>query len=140
MRSDETTQVDLSALLALADIARVHARERPEALALSFAGRKTTFSRFDQRTNQVANALLREGVRQGDRIYYLGKNSDIYFELLFGAAKVGAVMAPISWRLAVPEVSHVLKHAATRVLFLEGVFSSLAEAGVDTGSPTIRKC
>ena len=137
MRLNERTQVDLSQMRTFADIARFHARERPEALALSFAGRKTTFSRFDQRTNQVANALLREGVRQGDRISYLGKNSDIYFELLFGAAKVGAVMAPISWRLAVPEVSHVLKHAATRVLFLEGVFSSLAEAAIAASSPRI---
>src|SRR3974390_3182648 len=117
MRLDESARVDLSQMRTFADIARFHARERPEAVALSFAGRETTFSRFDKRTNQVANALLRDGVQRGERISYLGKNSDFYFELLFGAAKVGAVMAPICWRLAAPEVSHVLKHAETRVLF-----------------------
>src|SRR3974390_2148268 len=128
MRLDESTQVDLSQMRTFADIARFHARERPEAVALSFAGRQTTFSRFEERTNQVANALLRDGVRRGERISYLGKNSDVYFELLFGAAKVGVVMAPISWRLEGPEVRHVLNHAATRILFLEGGAASLAEA------------
>ena len=43
----------------------------------------------------VAAALLAEGLIKGDRIAYVGKNSDHYFELLFGAAKAGVVLAPI---------------------------------------------
>jgi acyl-CoA synthetase (AMP-forming)/AMP-acid ligase II len=36
---------------------------------------------------RVANALQAQGVRPRERIAYLGKNSDIYFELLMGAMK-----------------------------------------------------
>ncbi|HAQ75244.1 MAG TPA: acyl-CoA synthetase, partial [Hyphomonas sp.] len=55
---------------------------RPDAIALSFEGRDTTFRAFDRLTNKVANALIASGVKRGERIAYIGKNSDHYFELL----------------------------------------------------------
>ena len=61
-------------------------------------GAVSTFADFDRRTNQVANALLGMGLSKGQRIAYVGKNSLHYFELLFGAAKMGAVTTPIGWR------------------------------------------
>ena len=39
------------------------------------------------KTNQVANGLMAIGVKPDERIGYLGKNSDVYFELLLGAIK-----------------------------------------------------
>ena len=36
------------------------------------------------------------GVKHGERIAYLGKNSDLYFELLMGAMKANVVMAPVN--------------------------------------------
>ena len=58
------------------------------------------------RSNQVAGALAAAGVGAGDRVAYLGKNSLEFFELLFGASKVGAVTVPVNWRLAAPEIAH----------------------------------
>ena len=69
-------------------------------------------SRFDRHTNQVANALIASGVKKGERICYLGKNSDHYFELFLGAAKMGAVMTPIGWRLAPPEIAYIVNDSA----------------------------
>ena len=86
----------------LADMVRAQAKNRGNALAYEFEGRQTTFAEFDAKTNQVANALIALGVKKGERIAYLGKNSDIYFELLMGAMKAGVVMAPVNWRLAGP--------------------------------------
>ena len=110
--------IDFEAMRTLADIPRYHAQRRPTSIALVFEGRETTFAEFDRRTNQAAQALLAEGVGKGDRIAYLGKNSDHYFELLFGAAKVGVVMAPIGWRLAPPEVAYIASDARARMLFV----------------------
>ena len=87
----------------LADMVRAQAKTRGAALVYEFEGRQTTFAEFDSRTSRVANALIALGVKKGERIAYLGKNSDIYFELLMGAMKAGAVMAPVNWRLAGPE-------------------------------------
>ncbi len=110
--------IDFDQMPTLGDIARYHARERPDAVALAFEGRDTTFAALDRRTNQVANALLAEGVTKGRRIAYIGKNSDHYFELLFGAAKMGAVMTPIGWRLAPPEAAYIIGDAEAPLVFI----------------------
>lgn len=84
----------------LAEMVRLQGRNRGDATAFEFEGRITGFAEFDRNTNRVANALRALGVRPGERIAYLGKNSDNYFELLLGAMKANVVMAPVNWRLS----------------------------------------
>lgn len=110
--------VDFFAMPTLADVPRFHAAERPGAVALVFEGGETTYAEFERRTNQAARALMAEGLKKGDRIAYLGKNSDRYFELLFGAAKIGVIMAPIGWRLAPAEVAYIASDAEAKMLFV----------------------
>jgi len=69
----------------LADMLRARAKIRGNAIAFEFEGRQTSFAELDINTNRVANGLKALGVRPRERIAYLGKNSDIYFELLLGA-------------------------------------------------------
>ena len=114
----QSSAIDFSQMPTLGDIARYHARERPGAVALAFEGRDTSFADFDRRSDQVANALLAEGLTKGRRIAYIGKNSDHYFERLFGAAKMGAVMTPIGWRLAPPEDAYIVGDADAPLLFV----------------------
>jgi acyl-CoA synthetase (AMP-forming)/AMP-acid ligase II len=114
----ETSAIDFAQMPVLGDIARYHARVRPAAIALTFEGRDTAFSEFDRNTNRVANALLAEGVAAGRRIAYIGKNSDHYFEALIGAAKMGAVMTPIGWRLAPAEIAYIIADAGAALVFV----------------------
>ncbi len=112
----------------LGDIARLQAKRRGDATALTFEGRTVSYATFDRHTNQVANGLIALGVKPGDRVGYLGKNSDLYFEALFGATKAGAVMAPINWRLAPPEVRYIVGDATAKVLFVGPEFIEQAIA------------
>jgi acyl-CoA synthetase (AMP-forming)/AMP-acid ligase II len=102
----------------LADIVRQQGRTLGEATVFEFEGRLTSFADLDRHTNQVANALIAAGIGKGARIAYLGKNSDIYFELLFGAMKAGAVMAPVNWRLAGPEIAFIAQDCKAAILFV----------------------
>ena len=102
----------------LAEMVRAQARNRGDALVYEFEGRQTSFAEFDIKTNRVANALIAMGVKTGERIAYLGKNSDFYFELLMGAMKAGVVMAPVNWRLAGPEVAFIVADCKAPVLFV----------------------
>ncbi len=111
-------EIDFDQMPTLGDIARYHARHRGGDVALSFEGRDTSFAVFERHTNQVANALAAAGLGKGDRLAYVGKNSDIYFELLFGAAKLGVVTVPIGWRLADPEVAFIVEDCEAKVLFV----------------------
>ncbi|MES2340325.1 MAG: fatty acid--CoA ligase [Pseudomonadota bacterium] len=126
--AEPVAAVDFDQMPTLGDIARYHARERPSATALVFEGRETDFATFERRTNQAANALIAQGVRKGQRIAYVGKNSDHYFELLFGAAKMGAVMTPIGWRLAPPEMAYILGDSGAPVVFIGPEVMDLAPA------------
>ncbi|HVT25434.1 MAG TPA: fatty acid--CoA ligase [Rhizomicrobium sp.] len=110
----------------IADVPPHFARTRPNEVAFRFEGRNTTFAEFDRHTNQVANALLAAGIRKGDRICYLGKNSDVYFELFLGAAKTGAVTTPIGWRLAPPEVCYIVNDSRAKLFFVGPEFIGIA--------------
>jgi len=110
----------------LADMVRDRARTLGNALAYEFEGRQTTFAEFDANTNRVANALIALGVKPGERIAYLGKNSDFYFELLMGAMKAKVVMAPVNWRLAGPEVAFIVSDCKAPVLFVGPEFITQA--------------
>ena len=109
----------------LADMVRARAKTRGDAVAFEFEGRKTSFAEFDRKTNQVANALIALGIKPHERITYLGKNGDIYFELLMGAMKANVVMAPVNWRLAGPEVAFIVEDCQARVLFVGPEFITL---------------
>jgi acyl-CoA synthetase (AMP-forming)/AMP-acid ligase II len=102
----------------LADVVRARAKTRGSFIAFEFEGRQTSFADLDRTTNRVANALRAGGVKAGERIAYLGKNSDIYFELLFGAMKANVVMAPVNWRLAGPEIAFIVSDCKAPMLFV----------------------
>jgi len=112
----------------LVDVVRNQARVQGNDIAFEFEGRLTSFAEFDRKTNQVANALQALGIAPRERIAYLGKNSDIYFELLVGAMKANIVMAPINWRLAGPEVAFIVEDCKAPAVFVGPEFISLIRA------------
>lgn len=106
----------------LADLVRHHAQMTPDAVALVFEDRETRFATLDRQANQIANGLIAAGLHHGDRIAFLGKNSDLYFALWLGAAKAGAVLVPVNWRLAPPEVAYILSDCAPRFVIADPAF------------------
>jgi long-chain acyl-CoA synthetase len=105
-------------IASLADIVRQHAAQRPDAAAIVYRGRTTTYRALDRAASQVAQALIAEGLRPQARVAHLDKSSDVFFELMFGVAKAGAVMVSVNWRLAAPEVLHIVNDAEAEVLFV----------------------
>ncbi|MFN9496977.1 MAG: AMP-binding protein, partial [Erythrobacteraceae bacterium] len=90
------------------DIVRDHARTQGDVIAFTFGEEELSFAALDEGANRAANGLIALGVKPGDRIAFLGKNHPLYFEAFVGAARIGAVMTPVNWRLAPPEVAYIL--------------------------------
>lgn len=130
-------EIEFEAMQTLGDVTRVHAAQRPDATAFEFEGRSTSFVQLEAHTNQVANALIAAGIGPGQRIAYVGKNSDHYFELLLGAAKAGVVMVPIGWRLAPPEIAFIVTNAEAKLLFVGGEFADMVRASEELQPPVI---
>lgn len=121
------------------DIARVQARVLGEKVALRFEGQAIGYDQLDARSNAVAQGLIAAGVQPGERVGFLGRNQADYFVILFGVLKARAVMTPVNWRLAAPEVRWILGDAGCRVLFVDDEFRPAIESSGDasTGIETI---
>jgi acyl-CoA synthetase (AMP-forming)/AMP-acid ligase II len=102
----------------LAGIVRHQAVAQPARIALTFEDRHTNYAALDLRANQVANGLLAAGMRPATRIAVLDKNHDSFFEIWFGAAKAKAVLVPVNWRLAAPEIAYLVSDAQAGMLFV----------------------
>jgi acyl-CoA synthetase (AMP-forming)/AMP-acid ligase II len=101
----------------IAELLRWRARRHPDLPATWFEGRTRTFAELNASTSALAAGLVGElGVRPGDRVAILDKNSDAYFELLFALDKAGAVAVPVNWRLTPPEVATVVGDAEPAAL------------------------
>ena len=101
----------------LADIPRHQSQLRGNQTAIWFEGSEITYGALDIRSNKVANGLIALGVLPNDRIAYLGKNTDLYWEILFGANKCRATMAAINNRLAAPELKFILSDNLSVIYF-----------------------
>ncbi|WP_217554380.1 long-chain-fatty-acid--CoA ligase [Streptomyces sp. GbtcB6] len=104
-----------------------HAEHRPTTPAVRCEGRTLTYGQLHRESNRIAHAVQAAGLAPGDRVAYLGKESEHYYEILFGCAKSGTVLVPVNWRLTAPEVSHILQDSGTRLLFLEDEFAPIVE-------------
>jgi acyl-CoA synthetase (AMP-forming)/AMP-acid ligase II len=111
----------------LTDIATVHGRERGGKVAVRFEDRDLTYAELDRRSDQVAGLLQQAGVSPGDRVAWLGRPSEAWYEIFFGVAKARACFAPINARLAIPEIAFILKDSAANVFFVTPEFFACAE-------------
>lgn len=120
--------VEAAPIPTVADVARHHARERPEKTAIHFDGRPISYAELDLRANRVAQGLLAAGVPAQGRVAILAKNDPAFFELWFGAAKANTVLVPVNFRLAAPEVAYVVNDAQAELLFVGVDFYPVVEA------------
>jgi acyl-CoA synthetase (AMP-forming)/AMP-acid ligase II len=112
----------------LADVPRLRAQAAPTDVALFCLGRSTTYHELDERSSRVANGVLAAAGGSDARLAYLGKNSDSYFEILFGGAKARVATVAVNWRLAPPEVEYVLADSGSRMLFVDQEFAPMVES------------
>jgi acyl-CoA synthetase (AMP-forming)/AMP-acid ligase II len=87
----------------------------PEKEGLVCEGVRRTFSQLNARANQLANAMTAIGVKKGDRVAVLAFNEPQYYDLLFGLGKIGAIMVPVNYRLAPPEIQYILSDSGPKV-------------------------
>ena len=123
----------------LFDLFDWHARERPDAAFAYFAGREIPYREALARTNQIANALVAEGLQPGARVAFLSKNCAEYSLFYYGAAKAGVVPVPLNFRLAPPEWSYIVNDARAELLFARGALVAAIEP-VRAELATVKRC
>lgn len=102
---------------------------RPDSVALidDFTNRTLTYAQLDERVRRMAAWLARKGVRSGDRVAFLSGNTTDIFEVLFACAHLNAILVPLNWRLAVPELQFILGDSTPHALIYEDQFAGAAD-------------
>ena len=90
-------------MLLLGDLLRRNSLVRPEKVAVIYENNTMTFRELNDAVNRFANSLLELGVRKGDRVGLLHKNSHLWEVCYFALIKTGAILVPICFWYKEPE-------------------------------------
>lgn len=101
--------MDLLHSLTLGDVLREHRRSHPRRTAAVCGDTRLSWPELDDRVNQLADALRREGFGTGDRILWLGQNCHRVLECLLAAAKLGGAFCAVNWRQSAAEMEFVIR-------------------------------
>lgn len=115
----------------VADLLSHRARLTPdrEALLEQATNTRYTYAALNARANQAAHFLRKQcDVQEGDRVCILAHNSVVYVDLLYGLPKIGAIFAPLNWRLAAAELTYIINDCEPKVLLCGPEFVPVLEA------------
>src|SRR3979411_494196 len=113
----------------LSELIERNAAFTPDKPATIFEGETLSYRALSARIEQTARALKAEfGVSRGDRVAILSLNRPDYVVLLYACARLGAMLVPLNWRLAMAEQLFILSDASAKVLVLEQAFAEILPA------------
>ena len=102
----EYSMFDAIRHLSLYTVLEEHVRSYPGKVAHACSSQQRTFAEVLERVDRLINALEANGVGAGDRILWLGQNSDRIIELLIAASQLNAMVCPANWRQSKAELAH----------------------------------
>jgi len=82
---------------------------------------------FNEKVSQMAHALIKLGVKKGDRVATLMVNSSEFLEIFFACAKTGMIIVPLNFRLAVPELEYIINDCTPGILIYSSDFIEKVE-------------
>jgi fatty-acyl-CoA synthase len=106
--------------------AAIRFRDR-EALYCLTTGRKFSYLQLNERTNQLANALMCRGLNKGDAVAYLVTNRSEIVETMFAIAKAGFLGLPLNYRLIAKEIIQMMSLTDVKAMIFEDTFTDVAD-------------
>ena len=100
----------------------------PDEPYVKYGDLTLTKGEFNARINRLAHALQEMGVKKGDRMAALLANTNVFLEVLLALNKLGGIMVPLNFRLAVPELEYILNDSEPVALIYSPEFAEAAEA------------
>ena len=88
---------------------------------------RTDWAGIARDARRLANALVRMGVRRGDRVATLGMNHQRHLATWYGVVGMGGIVHTINPRLFDDQLEYIANHAEDRVLFYDAAFAPIVE-------------
>ncbi len=98
----------------------IHAGRTPDKLAMVIAdtGETLTYRELDEGSNRVARLLRSRGLKPGDRIGVMMRNSLDFPKVYWGATRCGCMVTLLSTHLKPSEAAYILGDSASKLLVL----------------------
>src|ERR1700677_3585197 len=109
------------------ELVEYHAARRPDSPFVSDPAGSATYEQMRCRQARRATWLADRGVRPGDRVAFLGRNSVALLEVLLACQPLGAIAVPLNHRLAAAELAYMVGHSGSRLVAADPEFSDLAQ-------------
>lgn len=93
-----------------------------------FKGEETTFGEFRKKIDAWANFLQSKGVKKGDRVGLISRNSTDYVAAYLATIKAGGIIVPINFQLIAPEIAYIVNDTAMKLLITQKHMDNLEEA------------
>ena len=122
----EANNANTAALSPLSYLQRT-AQVYPHKVAQIHQETKYTWAETYERCSRLASGLKDMGIEIGDTVSFLCPNTPPLFEAHFGVPMTGAVLNAINTRLDAEAIAFILKHAESKILFVDREFGELAE-------------
>ena len=105
--------------LLMGDGLRRNASKLPVKIAARDRRREITYAQLNARVNQLAHGLLGMGVRKGDSVAIMVGNRIEHLDIIFAAAKIGALAIPLDIKWRSLELRSVVSFFKPLVLILQ---------------------
>ncbi len=123
--------------MSLYELLRNAVERDPEKRAVVCGTYQSSYAVLKARVDNLADNLRRMGVgqeeggmgqelmglRQGDRVAMIHENCHVFLETYFAAARLGAVIVPMNYRLSPDDFIYILNHSGAKVLCVQSKFT-----------------
>ncbi|HUD51779.1 AMP-binding protein, partial [Parvibaculum sp.] len=117
--------------------ARFHADREVVTRSIEGPIVRTTYGEMAVRARQVAQALRRLGVNEGDVVATLAWNTGRHMEAWYGIMGLGAVCHTLNPRLFAEQLVYIINHADDKYILLDLTFVPIVEA-IEAQCPNVK--
>ncbi|NLV06834.1 AMP-binding protein [Haloarcula rubripromontorii] len=110
-----------------------------EGLVDATTGEGFTYAELDRRANRAARFLRRYGVGDDDAVAVVSRNRSAVVDLFFATGKTGSRLAPLSHRLAPPELAELLDRVDPAIIVFEAPFAETVSTALEKANATAPK-
>jgi acyl-CoA synthetase (AMP-forming)/AMP-acid ligase II len=110
--------------MVLYDVLSITAQSHPDNLALICDDERFTYAQFKERVGNLSDGLRSLGINKNDKIAIIHKNCHRFLEAYFAAAKIGAILVPVNYRLSPKDFVYILNNSQAKVMIDQPEFLS----------------
>ena len=122
MKDKTAIEETLGRRLLIGELMARNARKFPDREAMVYGNTRLTYKQFNARINQLAHAFMDLGIKKGSKVAILSFNCNQFMEAYYAVGKIGAVAAPLNFRLHPEELTYIVDHADAEAFIVGEAF------------------